>query len=133
MRIDPNEITSSCLFLCYVIRAQIGGHHLIDPLSDLSCGHAHQFLRRDHLNQVQIHIGMAVFCHIGQHILGVFHGADHDGHTGFLGDLKHAGTEPMELPIRNTDPALREDTDGNLILLQQLDAAQKQAEIRKAQ
>ena len=51
----------------------------------------------------------------------VFQGTYHNGNLGFGGDLKHAGAEVVKLSIQ-AGVALGEHADGNLILLDHLNA-----------
>ena len=51
----------------------------------------------------------------------VFQGTYHDGHLGLQGDFEYAGAEVVELSIQTGVP-LREHADGNLILLDHLNA-----------
>ena len=56
-------------------------------------------------------------------LLGVLQAADHNGDLGLGGDLKHPGAEMVDLSVV-AGVALGEDTHGDLIRLQQLDAFQ---------
>ena len=58
---------------------------------------------------------------VAMRTLGILQCADQNGVTGFLGDLKHAAAEGVQHSVL-THIALRENTNGNLVLFDQTNA-----------
>ena len=112
---------SYLLFLRHPVGTQILGHELVDPVGKLYGGQAFVFLGVDDGQQPQIHGAGPKVKEIVQHQRNIPHGADHDGHLGLGGDLEDAGTEVVQLLV-GLDVAFREDGDGHLVLLDELDA-----------
>ena len=72
---------------------------------------------------MQLHVRVAKVLQIFENVPGVLDGAHHDGYIGLLGNFEDTGAEGVHLAVL-AGVAFREGTDGNLVLLDELDAPQ---------